>query len=105
VDDLHSRAATLLRRPCCFSKDEPRPTAVGLVQRYVDREPWADPELPNQLAQCIRYAESRAAQLPGTTGPARDACYFYKQIGDILREIQAEMLILPNSFSGPDTLT
>lgn len=92
MNDLRSRAATLLRRPCCFSKDEPRPTAVAIVQRYADRENLADPDLPNQLSQCIRYAEARAAQLSDTTGSERDACYFYKRVGDLLREIRAEIL-------------
>jgi hypothetical protein len=91
MDDLHSRAVALLRGPCCFSEDEPRPKAVGLIQRYAERGYWEDPELLTQLSLCLRYAQTRAAGPEGTTGPGRDARYFYQKAARLLEEIQAEV--------------
>jgi hypothetical protein len=91
VDDLHSRAAALLRGPCCFSRDEPSPKAVGLVRLFADGKHFEDPEFLNQLSLCLRYAQTRAAGPEGKTGPERDARHFYKKAAELLQEIQAEV--------------
>jgi hypothetical protein len=91
MDDLHSRAIALLRGPCCISRDEPRPKAVGLIQQYVDGTHWQNSELLTQLSRCLRYAQTRAAGPEGATGPGRDALYFYKKAAALLQEIQAEV--------------
>jgi len=89
--DLRSRAAALLRGPCCFSQDEPRPTAVALITRYVRGEPCDEPELRNQLSRCLKYAQTQASGSEQATGPARDAQTFYQNAGAILAEIHAEV--------------
>ena len=91
MDDLHSRAVALLRRPCCSSRQEGSPTAVELIRRYVGGEPWDDVELRNQLSRCLRNAETMAKGPEGATGPERDARSFYQRAAAILQEIQAEV--------------
>jgi len=88
-ETLRSRAAAFLRGPCCFSRDEPRPTAVGLIQRYVAAETLDDDE----LSRCIRYALIQAEGTTGATGSERDSQRFYQRAAAILQEIQAELSV------------
>jgi hypothetical protein len=59
--------------------------------RYVDGEPWDDPDLRKQLSLCLQYTQSRAAGPVGATGPERDAQLFYQRAAAILQDIQAEV--------------
>jgi hypothetical protein len=90
MGDLHSRAATLLAGPWPLSR-QGSASAVSLIQRYVDGEPWDDPELQRQLSLCLEYAQTKAAGLVGAPGPARDAQFFYQRAAAILQDIQAEV--------------
>ena len=90
MDDLRSLAVTILRGSCCISKNEPRPTAVGLIRRYVDGETWDDPEVLNQLSRCLSFAQAEASGPEAVTGPGRDAQYFYSRAATILQRIQDE---------------
>jgi hypothetical protein len=85
MDDLHSRAAAFLRGPCVL--DEP----WRLIYRYVSGKLWDDPKAQNLLSLCLQNAQTEAARLEGaTSGPARDAHFFYLKAAELLKDIQAE---------------
>ena len=92
MDDLRSLAVKLLRGPCCISENEPEPAAVGLITRYVDGEPWDDPEVLNQLSRCLSFAQAEASGPEAAAGPGRDAQNFYSRAATILQRIQDDAL-------------
>ena len=87
---MRSRTAAFLCRAYPLSAMK----LVRLIARYVDGEPWDDPELRNQLSQGLQAARTEAARLePGgaTPGPGRDAWTFYQTAAAILQDIQTEV--------------
>ena len=91
-DGLRSRAKSLLWGPCILAKGESEPTAVGIVQQYLAGEKFADPLLRQQLSECLRYAQTRAAEPTSASVQKNDARGFFRRAAAILVEIQAEVL-------------
>ena len=90
MDDLRARAKALLRGACCFSKTEPKPTAVGLIRQYADNGRLTDTQVQEQLPQCVRFAETQATDRRDASGPASDVQCFYEQAAALLREIDVD---------------
>ena len=93
MDKLRTRAAALLKRPCCISKDEGRPAAADLIRRYANGEERDDPQFLDQLSRCLRYAQSIATGPEAATWPERDARSFYQRAAAMLEEIQIELSV------------
>jgi hypothetical protein len=85
MNDLQSRAEAFLSGPCILGEQ------WRLILRYVNGEPWDDPEMRNVLSHCLQTTETKATGPEGVTGPERDARLFYQRAAAILREIQAEV--------------
>jgi hypothetical protein len=84
MGDLHSRAAAHFLGPRPIRRLNSGPCADSLIQRYVDGEPWDDPELQVQLSRCLEDALISAAGLEGATGPARDGKAFSQRAAGLL---------------------
>ena len=86
MDDLHSQAHAFINGPYIIGEHS------HLILRYVDGKLGDDPEAQNLLSRCLQTAQTEAARFEGaTSGPARDARYFYQRAAELLKAIQDEM--------------
>jgi hypothetical protein len=87
MNDLRSRVAGFLSGPYILGEES------RLISRYHRGELAGDREALNLLSHCLQAAQTKAAKLEGaTSGPGRDAMYCYREMVELLTDIEAELL-------------